>query len=248
VPAARAAVLYTHGGGMVMGSARTGLELLLDWVVEQQVAIVSVDYRLAPEHPHPAPVEDCYAALLWTAGHLDDLGVPTHRVLVAGGSAGGGLAAAVALMARDRGGPALIGQVLMSPMLDHRSQLPSTFEVDGYAIWDRTSNLTGWAALLGAPAVDDAPTYASPARAADLSGLPPAYLDVGSAETLRDEGVAYASRIWQAGGVAELHVWPGGFHGFDTLVPGARLSVAARARRTEWLERLLDDAADRAGG
>lgn len=239
-PVLRGTVLYTHGGGMVMGSARTGLEPLLDWVTELQVAIVSVDYRLAPEHRHPAPVEDCYAALLWTEAQLGRLGAPAGHVVIAGGSAGGGLAAAVALLARDRRGPQMLGQVLMSPMLDHRCDLPSTYEVDGYAIWDRTSNLSGWAALLGAAGDGTVSPYASPALAEDLSGLPPAYIDVGSAEALRDEGVQYASRIWQAGGEAELHVWQGGFHGFDTLAPTAQVSIAARARRTEWIRRLLD--------
>lgn len=247
VATVRAAVLYIHGGGMVMGSARTGLEPLLDWLTELDVAIVSVDYRLAPEHRHPVPVEDCYAALEWTSAHLDELGAPAGSVLLAGGSAGGGLAAAVALLARDRGGPAVLGQVLMSPMLDHRSDLPSTFEVDGYAIWDRTSNLTGWAALLG-DVVGEVSPYASPACAGDLSGLPPAYIDVGSAEALRDEDVQFATRIWQVGGRAELHVWEGGFHGFDTLVPRAQLSVTARSRRIEWIARLLDRAADAVGG
>ena len=128
-------------------------------------------------------------------------------------------------------------------MLDDRSELPSTFEVDGYAIWDRTSNLTGWAAYLGETAGgDDVPAYAAPARATNFGGLPNAYIDAGSAEALRDEGVQYATRIWQAGGRAELHVWSGGFHGFDTLAPWAALSIASRTRRIEWLRRLVENA------
>jgi acetyl esterase/lipase len=235
-----AGVLYIHGGGMVMGSNRTGIDVLLDWVIQLHVVVVSVDYRLAPENPHPAPVEDSYAALVWVAEHADELGLPEDRLVVAGGSAGGGLAASVALLARDRGGPHLIGQVLMSPMLDDRSELPSTYQLYGEGIWDRTSNLTGWAALLGdrAGGADVSP-YAAAARATDLAGLPHTYIDVGSVETLRDESVQYATRIWQAGGSAELHVWSGGFHGFDHLVPTAELSIASRERRIEWLRRLI---------
>lgn len=157
--------------------------------------------------------------------------------MIGGVSAGGGLAAATALLARDRGGPELAGQLLLCPMLDDRNSTHSAVELDGRGLWDRTANNVGWAAYLGD--LRDVPAYAAPARATDLSGLPPAFLDVGTAETFRDEVVAYASRLWEAGGEAELHVWPGGFHGFDALVPEARLSRAARAARLSWLQRLL---------
>ena len=217
-----AAIYYTHGGGMIMGDNRTGIPRALDWAEELQLAVVSVEYRLAPETPHPGPVEDCYAGLSWTAEHAAELGIDPDRIVIAGGSAGGGLAAAVALIARDRGGPALAGQLLICPMLDDRNDTPSARQMAGLGVWDQTANQTGWTALLGAarggPAVSP---YAAPARADDLSGLPPAFIDVGSAETFRDEDVTYASRIWLAGGVAELHVWPGGFHGFAGMVPQA---------------------------
>jgi len=143
-------------------------------------------------------------------------------------------------MARDRGGPALIGQMLGCAMLDDRNQTPSSYELDRQGMWDRTSNLTGWRALLGAAqGGPDVSPYAAPARAADLSGLPPAYLDVGSVETFRDEVLDYAARIWRTGGVAELHVWPGGYHGFESMAPAAAISVAARQSRLDWLRRLL---------
>jgi len=233
-------VYYIHGGGMMLGDNRGAMEMMLDWIEELGVAVVSVEYRLAPEHPHPAPVQDCYAGLAWTAEHAADLGIDPARLLIAGLSAGGGLSAAVALMARDFGGPALIGQMLGCPMLDDRNKTPSSHELDGHGIWDRTSNLTGWRALLGvAQGGPDVSPYAAPARATDLSGLPPAYLDVGSVETFRDETIDYATRLWQAGGVAELHVWPGGFHGFELIAPHAALSVAARRTRIAWLRRLL---------
>ncbi|MFC5753935.1 alpha/beta hydrolase [Actinomadura rugatobispora] len=234
------AVYYVHGGGMIMGDNRMGLGEVLDWAQELGLVAVSVEYRLAPEHPHPAPVEDCYAGLVWTAGHAAELGADPARIIVAGTSAGGGLAASLALLARDRGGPALAAQVLMCPMLDDRNDSVSTRQMAGRGVWDRTANDTGWTALLGdargGPGVSP---YAAAARAEDLSGLPPAFIDVGSAETFRDEDVAYAARLWQAGGQAELHVWPGGFHGFDMMAPQAALSQEAREARVRWLRRLL---------
>jgi acetyl esterase/lipase len=234
------AVYHTHGGGMIIGDNRTGLPEMLDWAQELGLVVVSVEYRLAPEHPDPAPVQDCYAGLVWTAKHAGELGIDPDRILVAGGSAGGGLAAGVALLARDLGGPALLGQVLICPMLDDRNDTPSGRQMAGLGVWDRTANETGWTALLGdrrgGPEVSP---YAAPARATDLSGLPPAFIDVGSAETFRDEDIHYANRIWQAGGRAELHVWPGGFHGFDGFAPQAVLSREARDARLRWLRRLL---------
>lgn len=234
------AIYHTHGGGMIVGDNRSGMAEMLDWAQELRLVVVSVEYRLAPEHPHPAPIEDCYAGLVWTAEHAGELGIDPGRLLVAGASAGGGLAAALALLARDRGGPALIGQMLLCPMLDDRNDTPSSVQMAGLGVWDRTSNETGWTALLGDErGGPDVSPYAAPARATDLSGLPPAFIDVGSAETFRDEDVAYADRIWQAGGRAELHVWPGGFHGFDRMAPQAAVSQDARAARTRWLRRLL---------
>jgi len=235
-----AALYYIHGGGMIVGDNRFGVLKVLEWAEELQLAVVSVEYRLAPETPHPGPVEDCYAGLVWTAKHAEELGIDPDRIVIAGISAGGGLAAAVTLMARDRGGPALAGQMLMCPMLDDRNDTPSVRQMTGLGVWDHTSNQTGWTALLGpARGGPDVSPYAAPARAGDLSGLPPAFIDVGSAETFRDEDVTYASRIWQAGGVAELHVWPGGFHGFTGMAPQAALSLEALAAQLSWLRRLL---------
>jgi acetyl esterase/lipase len=235
------ALYHVHGGGMIFGDNRAGLPALLDYAEELGTAVVSVEYRLAPEHPHPAPVEDCYAGLVWTAAHATELGINRDRIIGLGFSAGGGLVAAVALLARDRGGPALLGQVLMSPMLDDRNDTPSSFQMAGIGLWDRTANEIGWGALLGdRRGGPDVPAYAAPARATDLSGLPSAYIDAGSSETFRDEAVAYAARIWQAGGQAELHVWPGGFHGFE-MIAQAALSRDAVAARRGWLHRLLAD-------
>ncbi|MGW2422995.1 alpha/beta hydrolase [Streptomyces sp. NPDC001709] len=232
---------YMHGGGMITGNAWSVLpRLLRTWAATLELAVVSVEYRLAPEAQYPAAVEDCYAGLAWVAAHAAELGIDADRVVVGGKSAGGGLAAALALLTRDRGGPGTIGQLLLCPMLDDRNDTFSSHQMAGTDTWDRTSNATAWQALLGDRyGASDLPPYAAPARADDLSELPPAYIEVGSAETLRDEAVAYAQAIWRAGGQAELHVWPGAFHGFDTFAPQAALSQDARDARTRWLRRVL---------
>ncbi|MCW2540698.1 MAG: Acetyl esterase/lipase [Frankiales bacterium] len=239
--ASDAGIYYVHGGGMVGGDNRTAIDVVLDWVEAFGVTVISVGYRLAPEHPYPAPVQDCYAGLEWVAGNAAELGVNAERIIISGGSAGGGLAAAVALMARDRNGPTLLGQVLICPMLDDRNETPSSHELDDEGVWDRTSNVTGWTAFLGDQhgALDVSP-YAAPARSTSLAGLPPTFIDVGSVETFRDEDIDYAVRIWREGGDCELHVWPGGFHGFDMFLPEAELSRKARAVRQDWVRRLLE--------
>jgi acetyl esterase/lipase len=235
-------IFHTHGGGMIIGDRFTGAEEYLNWVMELDAVVVSVEYRLAPENPDPAPVDDCYAGLVWTAAHAEELGIDPTRLVIGGGSAGGGLAAGVTLKARDLGGPVLAGQLLIYPMIDDRNETPSSHQVDGFGVWDRGSNDTGWDALLGDRRKTDAVSiYAAPAHATDLTNLPPAFIDVASAEVFRDEDVAYAMKIWEQGGVAELHVWPGGFHGFDAMAPQAALSLRARAARLDWLRRILGE-------
>ncbi|MET7695880.1 alpha/beta hydrolase [Streptomyces sp. NPDC005483] len=235
-------VYHLHGGGMIGGTCRTGVPgILREWAAPLGLVVISADYRLAPEHPYPAGVEDCYAGLVWVARHAAEVGGDPERIVVAGGSAGGGLAASVALMARDRRGPHLSGQLAMCPMLDDRNDTVSARQMAGRGVWDRSANEAGWTSLLGeARGTDRVPPYAAPARATDLSGLPPAFIDVGAAETYRDECVAYGTRIWQAGGDAELHVWAGGFHGFDQIAPGTAVARDARAARVHWLRRILD--------
>jgi acetyl esterase/lipase len=233
-------IFHTHGGGMIIGDRFTGIGVMVDWVEQFDAVCVSVEYRLAPEFPDPYPVEDSYAALVWTAEHADELGIDASRLLIAGGSAGGGLAAGVTLLARDRKGPELLGSVLIYPMIDDRNQTVSSHQIDGEGVWDRSSNDTGWDALLGDRRKTDAVSiYAAPSRATDLSGLPPTFIDVATAEVFRDEAVAYASQIWADGGIAELHVWPGGFHGFDLMAPHTALAKAMTATRTAWVARLL---------
>ncbi|GLV76240.1 alpha/beta hydrolase [Streptomyces hygroscopicus] len=231
---------YMHGGGMIIGNNRTGVGAVLDWAVDIGAIVVSVEYRLAPEHPDPAPIEDCYAGLLGTHRLATEIGGDPNRIVVTGASAGGGLAAGVALLARDRGGPQPLGQLLMCPMLDDRFITRSSRELDGAGIWDTTSNMTGWNALLGERrGGSDVSIYTAPARATDLTGLPTSFVDVGSVETFRDEDIHYAARLLQAGVQTELHVWPGGFHGFDGIAPQAALSRTASATRTAWVRRLL---------
>jgi acetyl esterase/lipase len=231
-------IYHTHGGGMIMGDRFVGLDQLLGWITDLDAVVVTVEYRLAPEFPDPYPVRDCYAGLVWTAEHAEELGIDPERLIIAGASAGGGLAAGTALLARDEGGPALAGQVLIYPMLDDRDRTVSTTQIDGIGVWDRGSNVTGWSALLGdRRGTGDVSVYAAPARATDLSGLPPAFIDCGSAEVFRDEDVAYATALWAAGVQAELHVWPGGFHGFDMMAPHSVLAKAMRTARDSWVER-----------
>ncbi|MFE7068767.1 alpha/beta hydrolase [Streptomyces sp. NPDC057620] len=233
---------YLHGGGMIMGNAWSVLpRILRDWSGPLGLAVVSVEYRLAPATPYPGPLEDCHAGLLWTVDRADALGIDAGRVVIGGKSAGGGLAAALTLLNRDRGdGPAPVGQLLLCPMLDDRLDSPSAHQCAGVGLWDRASTAVAWQAYLRDECgASDLPPYAAPARATDLGGLPPTYIDVGSAETFRDENVDYAHGIWRAGGDAELHVWPGAFHGFDSVAPAAALSREARDTRTRWLGRIL---------
>ncbi|MFP3989474.1 alpha/beta hydrolase [Streptomyces sp. E11-3] len=232
---------YLHGGGMIMGNAWSVLPRLLhDWALPLGLAVISVEYPLAPQARYPTAVEGCHTGLVWVAEHATDLGIDAHRVVIGGKSAGGGLAAALSLLTRDRGGPTPIGQLLMSPMLDDRDTTISSHQMDGVDTLDRASLATVWQAYLGdRHGAADLPSYAAPARATNLSALPATYVDVGSAEMFRDAGVAYANAIWQAGGQAELHVWPGAFHGFDTFAPRAALSRDARDARTRWLRRIV---------
>jgi len=240
VESAHPGIYYTHGGGMIAGNRFLGIGGILDWAIELDAVCVSVEYRLPPEHPDPAPIEDCYEGLLWTSKHAGELGIDPTNLIIAGSSAGGGLAAGTALLARDRGTPALHAQVLICPMLDDRNITVSSQQYVGEGTWSRDSNQTGWTCLLGERrGGDHVSIYAAPSRATDLAGLPPAFIEVGSAEVFRDEAVSYATRLWASGVQAELHVWPGGFHGFNLLVPNATLSTIANETRSAWLRRKL---------
>jgi acetyl esterase/lipase len=220
----RPCLYWIHGGGYIFGSALTVDPRLNRWVETLDCVVVAVDYRLAPEYRYPTPLEDCYTGLSWTHRNAERLGIDPGRVVVAGASAGAGLAAALGLLARDRGGPRSAHQVLIYPMLDDRQITPSS-RLDGTMVWGRSANQLGWRAYLGPQAANaDVPAHAAPARAADLAGLPPAFLATGAADLFRDETIAYASRLLEAGVPAELHVYPGAPHGFDVMVPAADVS------------------------
>ena len=240
VAAGAPCVYWLHGGGMIMGDRFSQIDIPLEWLEAFGAVVISAEYRLAPEVTGPTLVNDSYAGLTWVAEHASELGIDPSRIIIAGTSAGGGIAAGTTLMARDRGDITPAAQVLICPMLDHRNNTPSSHQYTGNSVWPRETNGFAWASVL--PDAESEPSaYVSPSLAADLSGLPSTYVDVGSAEVFRDEDVAYVSGLWEAGGQAELHVWAGGFHGFDALFPAARLSVQARTTRTAWLGRLLDN-------
>jgi acetyl esterase/lipase len=235
----RAAIVWIHGGGMFGGDRFQAMEALI--LAEQQgMVVVSVEYRRAPENPYPAPGDDSLAVLRAVESRSESLGIDRHRLFLAGVSAGGGIAAATALRVRDEGGPELAGIVLLCPMLDDRMLLPSTM-MSGLPVWNRAENEFGWRTLLGHRAGgDEVSPYAAPARATDLSGLASIYIDVGSADLFRDECVEFASRIWASGGAAELHVWPGGFHGSELMMPNSPLGEATWKARNDWLTRTID--------
>ena len=234
--APRPCIVYVHGGGMVLGTPWASASDFVRWIDDFGVSVVTVDYRLAPQVKAPVPVEDCFAALVHVHENATALGVDRDAIVVAGMSAGGGLAAATALLARDRRGPRLRGQLLLAPMLDPDADGDSARQVPD-SPWNRDENTTAWRLLLEGVGPREASVNA-PARAQSLAGLPPALLEVGSAEIFRSEVIDYASRIWRVGGEAELHVWSGGFHGFGSY-PHAAVTQAALEARRNWLGRLF---------
>lgn len=229
---------WMHGGGYVFGDY-TQDDLRFDkWCQSLNIMGVSVEYRLAPETPYPGPLEDAYAGLAWVHANAGSIGVDPARIGIGGGSAGAGLAAGLALLVRDRGEIPITCQLLVYPMIDDRRVTESsTWEVP---IWPPKSNETGWKAYLGPLfGTDDIPPYAAAARATDLAGLPPAFIIVGALDGFLDEDVDYAMRMTRASVPVELHVYPGGPHGFDALLPGTQLARRARADMEDWLRRTL---------
>lgn len=233
-------IYHIHGGGFVGGGAAQYELLHTGLAHELGCVIVSVDYRLAPETRFPGAIEDCYAGLAWLFAHADDLNVDRARIGVMGESAGGGLAAALALMARDRREYRLAFQHLIYPMLDDRTCVtPTPNPVAGEFIWTPHNNRFGWTALLGAaPGGPDVSPYAAPARATDLSSLPPAFISVPTLDLFVDEDIDYAARLARAGVAVELHLYPCGFHGFD-IAPGCALAHRARSDSRAALKRAL---------
>ncbi|MGW6206652.1 alpha/beta hydrolase [Streptomyces sp. NPDC055089] len=208
------AVLWIHGGGFVLGNVDSVHHSAAQAASFASAVVVAVAYRLAPEDPFPAGLDDCWAALEWTAGHAKEIGADPARLAVAGASSGGCLAAGLTLLARDRGGPGLVFQHLSTPVLDDRLETGSMTAYVDTPVWNRRLAQESWELYLGAEDRGGAPVYASPARAGDLSGLPPAYLSTAGLDPLRDEGLLYGLRLAQAGVPVELHNFPGAYHAF----------------------------------
>lgn len=223
------ALLWLHGGGYVMGSADAEEVMVKTIVSAVGCAVVAVDYRLAPETPYPGPLEDCYAALKWLSTHAGELGIDPRQIAVGGSSAGGGLAAALALLARDRGELPLIFQFLIAPMLDDRTCVTEhPHPYTGEFIWTREANRFGWRSLLGKePGEPDVSPYAAAARAENLEGLPATFINVGALDLFLEEDLEYARRLIRAGIPTELHVYPGAYHGFR-MVADAQVTQTAQ--------------------
>ena len=232
----RAALLWIHGGGLVLGNARADTALLGPFLRELNLVVVSVEYRLAPQHPYPQALDDCFAAFLWVRDHADELGIDAGRVAVGGGSAGGGLAAAVAQRALDEARVQPRFQLLIYPMLDDRTTLRRGRNGRGRLGWTPAANRFGWKSYLGQKATlkDDRP-YAAAARRENLAGLPEAWIGVGDLDLFYDEDVAYCGRLRAAGVRCELDVVPNAYHGFNLMAEKAPGSIAFNQRMLEAL-------------
>jgi acetyl esterase/lipase len=230
------ALVYIHGGGMIMGSISGEAALTQMFCAEANVVVISVDYRKAPENPYPAGADDCYSAAQWVFANAAELDIDPDNIGIYGGSAGGGLALAVVLMARDRGSMKFKYMMPIYPMIDDRNETSSTHEVTEVGIWDRSGNIEAWAWYLGGKPADG---YAAPARMEDVSGLPPAYIDVGEMDAFRDEDIAFAQRLMQAGVPCELRIYPGAYHASEVFAPEAELSKRIWAGRVDALKRFI---------
>ena len=234
------ALLWIHGGGYVLGSVEMDDLAAKQLTKSIQCVVASVEYRLAPENPYPAPVEDCYAALKWLSIHSDEFGVEKSRIAIGGASAGGGLAASLALLARDRKEVEVAFQLLIYPMIDDRNITPASDAFPDTFVWSRENNLIGWKSYLGhEPGVEGVSPYAAACRATDLSGLPSAYISVGDLDLFLNENIEYAQRLLEAGVPTELHVYPGAFHGFDSFAPKADISQRFNVERDTVLKHVL---------
>ncbi len=233
----RPGLIYIHGGGMILGSIEGEEQNCIMFAERLGIVVASVDYRKAPENPYPAGPNDCYAGTEWVFENATSLGIDASNIGIYGGSAGGGLALAVALMARDRGGPSMKYMMPIYPMIDDRNVTLSSLNVTEVGIWDRAGNLEAWTCYLGGEAADH---YAAPTRATDLAGLPPAFIDVGEMDMFRDEDFDFAMRLNQAGVPTEFHVHPGAFHASEIFAPEAALSQRIWAGRLAALTRFIE--------
>lgn len=240
------ALLWLHGGGYLFGLPEQDEHLVLSIVRELGIGVAAADYRLAPEHPHPAALDDGHAALRWLHAQAAGLGVDPDRLAVGGASAGGGLAAAVTLLAHDRGEVPVAFQLLVYPMLDDRTVVRSGHDTSDVRVWSARSNAFAWRSYLGAePGGTDVSAYAAPARREDLTGLPPTWIGVGTHDLFHDEDVAYARRLDDAGVPCQLEVVPGAYHGFDNVSRSAPVVRAFRQSYVDTLGAALAEPRDR---
>ncbi len=235
-----AAIYHVHSGGFIVGDLETEHAWCIDTARELGVMVIAIDYRLAPETPYPGPLEDVYAGLVWMSKNSAEFGIDPQRIAIHGVSAGGGLCAALAMLARDRNGPAIAFQFLAVPEVDDRLTTPSAQAFVDTPMWDRHSAIISWNAYLGngVPGSDSVSPYAAPARATDLTNLPPAYVSAMEFDPLRDESIAYALALVKAGVQVELHLLPGTYHG-SRLVPQATISQRELAEEVAVLRRAL---------
>lgn len=229
-----ACIVYVHGGGMIMGTLDGYDRRCAAYAASAGVPLIAVDYRLAPEHPYPAAVDDVVDAVRWVASHAEEFGIDAERIAIAGDSAGGGIAAGVALRLRDEGGPRLACQLLVYPMLDDRTPPPQ--RPSRMLTWTADDNATGWGCLLGdAVGGPDVPAYAAPARAMDLSGLPPTFIEGCTLDLFMTEDERFAERLQEAGVPVQWHVRKGVPHGYDVLAPGSWIARRAWRERATFL-------------
>ncbi len=230
-------IYWIHGGGNILGTPRED-DIAALFVDHLKCTMVSVDYKVAPEYQHPEGMEDCYAGLVWTSQHAEELGFDKNKIIVCGESAGGGMAARIVLLNRERKGVNISFQLLKCPMLDNTHDTPSG-RLSGYLGWDRDSSLWAWNAYLGGEFGKEASPLQSPSRATDLSGLPPTFLYVGAVELFRDEVIAYAQQLMKDGIPTELYVAPGVLHGGERMAPNARISQTAHHLMIDAIKRFF---------
>lgn len=234
------ALLWMHPGGWVLGSIELDDLTAAQLAKDVECVVVSVEYRLAPEHPYPAALHDCYAALKWLAAESAGLAVDPNHIALGGSSAGGNLAAALALLARDRNEVRPVYQLLIYPALDDRTAAEPGPDLPETLFWSRRNSFDAWTAYLGRrPGANDVAEHAAPARATNLAGLPPAYIGVGALDPFVDEDIDYARRLLAAGVPTELHVYPGACHAFDVFGAGSRIGQRFITERNAVLRRAL---------
>lgn len=238
-----AALLWIHGGGMVIGAAAQDHQRCADLAARLNIVVVSAEYRLAPEHPFPAPLDDCHSAWEWLLEHAAARGIDAERIAIGGQSAGGGLAAGLVLRVHDAGGPRPAAQWLFCPMLDDRTAVDRSRDQRRHYLWNNAANRVGWTAYLaGSYATDRVSEYAAPARRQDLTGLPPAWIGTGDIELFYDEDRRYAERMQAAGVDCTLDVIPGGPHAFESIASKTDVARTYTRRASDWLAtKLLSD-------